>query len=181
MPNMRPALLKSAAVLALVLGASVAASAAPIAVDFSFTRPSFPPSVIGGKVTGMVDFAGPGTGIAATAVFVTSSPGPGYSPTDNLLTDTNFLITGFPNAFTVDASGNVTSASFKISSIDGSGRYFYLFSKGVGISTIHYNDQTELADFFNQTITFSPVPEPMSAAALIVGVVGLASTRKRRG
>ena len=162
--------------MAVSFAAGSPARAGMIREHFSFSNTV---GNVPGTVTGEIDFAGSGIGVAATGVYVLSAPsGLGVLPaTNDNFVDTIFSL--IQNSFTVEANGTVDAGVF--ASMDTATRSFFLGLNYVGTNNLTatppgnqdrfvYNSDGQSGVLY--TPIAAAVPEPMSLALLATGVLG---------
>ncbi len=175
-------LLLPAAVAAAAVVAS-APSQANVVFDFSFTNCNECGNTAG-TVTGQLDFASASGTQPATAVYITSAPFGGLSPSLNILTESPYAAA---NSFTL-SGGNITFAGLQWdwgSFYPGPGVWNLLLQTGNAENVYAYNCSAGncYQDIEAFSATFTPVaavPEPSTWAMMILGFCSLCFVAYRR-
>jgi hypothetical protein len=174
--------------MAVTAAAALAVSTpgqATTVVDFSFTNCDECGNT-NGTVTGQIDFLSANGTQSAEAVYITSAPFGGLSPSLNILTETPYMS---ENSFTL-SGGNVTSAGFQWDWTLGDSVWGLLLQTGGGENVYDYNpDPANSGELYVQafSVTFTPVaatPLPSTWSMLLGGLLALgliAYRQKKRG
>lgn len=173
-----------AAIAAFFSVSSVTAKAAPITDSFSFTGNYRMPNgtIIGtGTVTGTITFAGAGTGIAPTSVYVLSEPANTLGSGDSATTNFAAATYEFADSFTVEQNGTVDAENMSAVTNFANGSYISFTSTFAELSSYssgYYISALNAATF--TPASGAPVPEPAAVCILAVGAIATVAFRRGR-